>query len=462
MLRLQKIVSQLKTSDEDLLRQESAIQEIRLAMTVTIETLRMIQLEFLSQMLLGLRTPGGATIRMLPSYVHKKPTSKIAGNYYALDLGGTNFRVLELKIVDGKVVQSRGEKFTIPVSEMTGTSEGLFGFIADCVAKVVPQGGTGNLGFTFSFPVEQHSIASGNLIAWTKGFTSSGVEGQDVVKLLQRAFNKRGVKLNIAALCNDTVGTLVTEYFMDSDAAVGVILGTGANACYWEKVPNIGKYYNTLSHEEKKAVKDDVMCINMECGNFDSWKHATLPVTHWDKMIDISSPNPGQQQYEKMLSGMYLGETCRLIFRHLQHSKVFPSTMDCMAPKDAFTTAQLSLCLDDTTTHLSDVDKHFLDTYKLTTTLRHRQIIREVCLLVARRSARLASAGIATIVTHMGVNRATISIDGSVFEKLPGYRKMMTECLDELYEGQQHNIKLVHTKDGSGVGAGLIAALEAK
>lgn len=38
-------------------------------------------------------------------------------------------------------------------------------------------------------------------------------------------------------------------------------------------------------------------------GNFDSWKHAALPVTQFDKIIDTASPNPGHQTYEKMLSG---------------------------------------------------------------------------------------------------------------------------------------------------------------
>jgi hypothetical protein len=55
----------------------------------------------------------------------------------------------------------------------------LFGFIASELAKFVADEDKGNsfskrkkreLGFTFSFPVWQHSIASGSLVKWTKAF----------------------------------------------------------------------------------------------------------------------------------------------------------------------------------------------------------------------------------------------------------------------------------------------------
>lgn len=47
------------------------------------------------------------------------------------------------------------------------------------------------LGFTFSFPCHQEGLASARLTCWTKGFTCSGVVGEDVVKMLQRAIDER-------------------------------------------------------------------------------------------------------------------------------------------------------------------------------------------------------------------------------------------------------------------------------
>ena len=51
------------------------------------------------------------------------------------------------------------------------------------------------LGFTFSFPCTQKGLASATLVTWTKGFDCDGVVGEDVVKLLQDAINRRGVSI---------------------------------------------------------------------------------------------------------------------------------------------------------------------------------------------------------------------------------------------------------------------------
>jgi len=51
-----------------------------------------MQLYFLHEMLAGLRDTNSSTIKMLPSYVTKKETKTISGNFYALDLGSWHAR----------------------------------------------------------------------------------------------------------------------------------------------------------------------------------------------------------------------------------------------------------------------------------------------------------------------------------------------------------------------------------
>ena len=53
------------------------------------------------------------------------------------------------------------------------------------------------LGFTFSFPVEQSALDAGKLIMWNKGFSASGVIGEDVVQLLQSQLAARGIELQV-------------------------------------------------------------------------------------------------------------------------------------------------------------------------------------------------------------------------------------------------------------------------
>jgi len=73
----------------------------------------------------------------------------------------------------------------------------LFDYLAECLEQFVKENDLSEselpLGFTFSFPCKQEGLAVGRLIRWTKGFKCAGVEGKDVVKLLQDAICRRKV-----------------------------------------------------------------------------------------------------------------------------------------------------------------------------------------------------------------------------------------------------------------------------
>lgn len=52
-------------------------------------------------------------------------------------------------------------------------------------------------------------------------------------------------------------------------------------------------------------------------GAFDSDLHQHLPRTNFDIHIDEHSNKPGEQAFEKMISGRYLGEIFRLVIMEL-------------------------------------------------------------------------------------------------------------------------------------------------
>ena len=125
-----------------------------------------------------------------------------------------------------------------------GAGEGLFDYIAECLANFMKEQGIQNevlpLGFTFSFPCEQKGLASGELIKWTKGFTASDVEGHDIVTLLEKAILKRGdIHVDVTALLNDTTGCLMSCAWKHPKCRIGLIIGTGTNACYIENVDKV-------------------------------------------------------------------------------------------------------------------------------------------------------------------------------------------------------------------------------
>lgn len=64
---------------------------------------------------------------------------------------------------------------------------------------------------------------------------------------------------------------------------------------------------------------DIPMAINCEYGAFDN-EHKVLPRTPYDVIIDRDSPRPGQQAFEKMVAGLYLGEIFRLALLSLHEN----------------------------------------------------------------------------------------------------------------------------------------------
>ena len=94
------------------------------------------------------------------------------------------------------------------------------------------------------------------------------------------------------ALVNDTVGTLVAGAYNDQNTRIGLILGTGSNACYVEKNENI----KTLKKTDSGAMNEsDEMVINMEWGAFGNNGCLDFIRTSYDCEIDQCSLNPGKQ-----------------------------------------------------------------------------------------------------------------------------------------------------------------------
>ena len=61
-----------------------------------------------------------ATVKMFPTYVRNIPDGTELGHVLALDLGGTNFRVLLIDLHGNGRVELRSKIFVIPQSIMIG------------------------------------------------------------------------------------------------------------------------------------------------------------------------------------------------------------------------------------------------------------------------------------------------------------------------------------------------------
>lgn len=124
-------------------------------------------------------TQGASEIKCFVTYVQNLPTGHEVGKFLALDLGGTNFRVLLIHLNGEQEYAFESEIYVIPESLMIGTGQALFDHIAKCLSDFTKLYKIQNeklpLGFTFSFPCEQVGLTKGILIKWTKGFNASNV-----------------------------------------------------------------------------------------------------------------------------------------------------------------------------------------------------------------------------------------------------------------------------------------------
>lgn len=426
------------------------------------DKIKKIIADFHSQMVSGLREKK-SSLKMIPAYVDK-PTGKEKGRFIALDLGGTNLRISQIELKGkGRVVKRGERKFILEKRYITNTKDELFDFIAGCVKKFIEEekldlNKQWGLGFTFSFPVKQTGIASGVLLRWTKGFSARGVKGKDIVNLLNQALLKKDLgNLKIAALVNDTVGTLAARAYKERNCDVGVILGTGTNACYQERLSNILKWTGPKSPRARLRAR---MIVNIEWGGFNK-----LPATVYDRQLDQLSLNPGEQIMEKMVSGMYLGELVRLILKDLSKKKMLFEQKDARIffnKAGSFKTEYMSAIEADCSLNLSGTDVLLKSLGIQSSMLLERKLIKRICRLVSNRGARISAAVLAAVIIKTDPalsQKHTIAIDGSLYEKHPGFSRNIQAALRQIFAEKASRVRMVLTKDGSGIGAAVIAAL---
>ena len=74
---------------------------------------------------------------MLPSFVTHLPDGREKGTFIALDLGGTNFRVLLIDMQPNNPMLMDSQIYRIPTECMVGTGEQLFDHIAEKMADFI-------------------------------------------------------------------------------------------------------------------------------------------------------------------------------------------------------------------------------------------------------------------------------------------------------------------------------------
>uniref|UniRef100_A0A668UL07 Hexokinase-2 n=1 Tax=Oreochromis aureus TaxID=47969 RepID=A0A668UL07_OREAU len=428
------------------------------------KTLMDVSLRFRREMDKGLcrDTNPTAAVKMLPTFVRSTPDGTEQGEFLALDLGGSNFRVLLVKVMGNgeQKVEMESQIYDIPEHIMRGSGSEFFDHIADCLANYLDKMGMKDkklpLGFTFSFPCQQTKLDEAVLMSWTKGFRSSGVEGHDVVSLLRKSIKKRGdFDIDIVAVVNDTVGTMMTCGFDDRHCEVGLIVGTGTNACYMEQMRNIG----VLDGDEGR------MCVNTEWGAFGDDGALEDLRTDIDRELDAGSFNPGKQLFEKMISGMYMGELVRLILVKMARSQLLfqGKTTSELLTTGHFSTSHIYAIENDKDEEGIASAEKILRSLGLDPSVEDCIATRRVCQIVSTRAAHLCASSLASVLRQIRDNKAaeklrvTIGVDGSVYKNHPEFSRRLNKMVRRLVP--DCDVRFLQSQDGSGKGAAMVTAV---
>jgi hexokinase len=436
---------------------------------------------------------------ILSSNANNRADSRWQGLYLAVDLGGTNFRVCSIELRGDSTFNLTQSKVAIPRDLMVAeSSKELFKFLAKQVesfleihhnehfeATVRRRRMTGttdqyrreeifDLGFTFSFPVHQTSINRGTLIRWTKGFDIPDAIGQDVCLMLQDAINDLHLPVRVAALVNDTVGTLMARSYTSpgkTETLIGAIFGTGTNGAYVENLEKVTKLKAMGSTGYDQSTQK--MVINAEWGSFDNHL-SVLPNTVYDQQLDTESNNPGIQMFEKRVSGMFLGEILRRAVLALTNDP--EAKLLQQIPSDSplyqiwgIDTSFLSVIEADTSPDLVETKAALLEHFKVSNaSTDDAQAVRAIGHAIAKRAARLSAVALSAVILDTKRldtdDTVDIGVDGSLVEFYPKFVDYIREAMREIKAigEKEQKVRIGIAKDGSGVGAALIALVAHK
>lgn len=448
--------ARLQLEDKDKLRQiESELK----GLFFTKETVQRIRDIFKDELEKGIRSKS-SSLQMENTYIPELPDGTEEGKYLALDLGGTNFRVLLVEFSTGQILDVQVKHYHISEELRLGPGIDLFDYLAESMCDFLQTKGLRGqsipLGFTFSFPMAQHSLKTGVLVNWTKSFNCPDVVGNDAVRLLNEALHRKGCcDVSVHAVLNDTTGTLMMGAFLDKNTCIGLILGTGSNACYLERADRV-EQWETKRHGEKEVI------IDIEWGAFGDNGVLDFIKTDYDVQVDENSLLVNSFTFEKYISGKYLGEIVRVILvRLVQEGLLFDGKLSkTLDTPESFSAAFISKIEEDRVNGKTENVENIISQLGINNfTADDIEIVEYVCRTVSNRSALLVTICLSALLDRMDKKEATIAVDGSLFQKHPLYRSLMERYI-KLFTNKK--FKLLGVSDGSGKGAAIVVAIAMK
>lgn len=396
---------------------------------------------FLNEMDKGLAGKESSLL-MLPTYIEAEGDVKANEPVIAIDAGGTNFRAAKVYFDDNlKLVTENIQKAKMPGVEKELSKQEFFDTFAEYLQDY--KGVSDKVGFCFSYPVVIFPNKDGKLIEWSKEVKAPEVVGNMIGKELLATLGTPEKQL---VLMNDTVSTLLAGKAARAvkayDTYIGYILGTGTNTSYIEANKNITKT-DGLNMEGNQI-------INIESGAFGG-----APRTDIDVAFDNTTKNPGRYGFEKMFAGGYFGGLCTTALKTAASEGVFA---DASSFNDLpeLTTEEVNKYvhgIEDAKSIIPGVFTHESD----------KLLAAEIIDGLIERAAKLVAGNIASVILKTGKAKTAekpvlMTIEGTTFYKLHGFRTMFENYLQDFLSGENKRYyEIVEVENSSLLGAAIAA-----
>lgn len=259
--------------------------------------------DYVRQMDRKLTDPGNHS-ELLPSYLRPASTMPQGTKVAAIDIGGTFMRSalatmnadaapeivgVRKRCVPGSMGKVHRSEFFAQLVEMAGDA------IDQCEA----------ISLCFSYPLRMTSAGEGCVIQLAKQVEIEGLIGSNIVEGFHRALRDSGHEPKRTVVLNDSTATLLGGAVRAGNSYsghVGFILGTGVNMAYVERNERIRGILESLKHES--------MVLNVEASRYAGMSRSAV-----DIQMDASTIDCGDYQFEKMVSGKYLGPLYLFLLR---------------------------------------------------------------------------------------------------------------------------------------------------
>ncbi|MGI6669246.1 MAG: hypothetical protein ACOX4M_07585 [Acetivibrionales bacterium] len=341
----------------------------------------------------GLEGRGGLPMR--PAFIG--PVRSIGREYdcVAVDIGGTVLRVAEVHVFpDGSQELKNVRTRPVPGLE-SGIDEAAFfheiAEFAEIRKTRMP------VAVSFSHDMESVPGPDAKMLGWSKELKIRNMTGATVAGALRMASGMPGLKI---AVVNDSVAATLGCPAGEGSNSMGVIVGTGFNICCPFRTAEITKL--------EPGNYGEWMIVNTEIG-----ASRAFPKGKYDSMVILSSTDPELFHAEKQCSGRYLQEI-------------------------------IALALADAREHgliQKDYTRMTLREMSGLTTIQNGDdgLAGAIVCEAKKRSAEIAAICTAALAKRMKSQSLHVMTEGSVINRMPGYRSLYEKRLREL-TGSQINL----------------------